>query len=182
VRDEINEWRNRQEQRWSEQLASVEKVEAARAHDFPVRLLLKAPADVVRYQLERQAVTPEELIAYSRFDLLTPQQLENVHEVGLRDDQAEAVDTDTLINMYTSIKGKPMNRFVVQLMAHGRVGVLMNIAVPDDINIFDAQYTDLDDARKTILWAQSKGMSWGAAPNVEDKVLRSLLKSFGAAV
>ena len=187
VSAEIDVWADRQKRRWKAQLESVEALQGARPHEFPVELLLQAPAQVVRLQLEHQEVTPEQCIIYDRYDLLTPEQLAAVHRISLLSEQANDLDKDTLVNIYNVGRGKDRNDFVAQLMAQGRVDVLENIDIPEDITIFRALYKNINTANTTIQWALSRGMQWGIywiPENMRDdpiqKQLISLFRARGA--
>lgn len=126
VGDEYEYYKLRQEVHWKQQLSSIESLQQATPHDFPVHILLQAPADVIRFK--GQQVSLEDLIEYSRYDLLTPEQLANVHDIDLLDEQAKNLDALTLIKISRATHGIRNHRFIKKLMEHGHTDVLNFIA------------------------------------------------------
>ena len=186
ILDAINIWWQRQQDRWKAQLASIDALQSARPHNFPREMVLRAPHVTARLVLQRQEIAPAFLLIFNRYDLLTPVQLEPFYQLDLRDDQAEALDKDTLVTIYNTARKHLARSFVTQLMVHGRVDVLRSIHISRNRTIFDAFYKDLGKAKRTIEWALSIGMPWGVYEVPEDEDgnpdLVSYYKSKGAPI
>lgn len=184
VSDAIDTWRQRQHDKWRYQLATVDAFQSASPHIFPDNMVMRAPHDVARLVLQSQPIPPDTIVKFNRYDLLTPAQIERLDVDSIRDDQAEALDKETLIMIYESARPRLGADFFTQLMVHGRVDVLSSIPTPPYLKIFDAFYTDLSKAKRTITWARDKKMPWGAyfvpVDQKENSQLTAYYRSIGA--
>lgn len=183
-RDTMREWYEKQLLRWKEQLSSLENYNNIETpHNFSLSLLMKAPTEVARLQLQREPYTRQELLQYSRYDLVN--NVDDFHVVRIDAQQTIDLSGDTLFHIYDAVKDKNCFEFIITLMSHGRTDVLermliFNRRAFNNISIFCGRYENITVAEKTIRWAMRNKIPWGPRPLHSDPLLESLYTAMNA--